>query len=173
MRKGKLLLILALSISCGEKSFVKHPTATKSNLRGIESYFGLESVGTCATSDRKHRVLTFSGLITQPEAGEQFVADLTFLLRMDSLSYRLKYREFPFADNTDTTAYENDIEGDFIVADNKIHLANLGVISMSVNGTKVIPILSLTTAPHRVLENTSSLGFVKYSNDSVVLNECD
>lgn len=167
-----LSLLLLILFSCGENDYVIGTKLNPLENLSVEEAFHMESVGKCSANNRKHKAMSFTGLITEDVAGERFVAQVLITLYRQTKTYYLSYSEYPFPSNIDQSIYSTSFTQTYDDVDNELILSNFGIIRATVENDKISPHIEITNVVRNVIETSTEIGRAVYYSDDDVVNEC-
>ncbi|MEH0862125.1 hypothetical protein [Halobacteriovorax sp. DPLXC-1] len=167
-----LSLLVLILFSCGENDYVVGTKLNPLENLSVEEAFHMESVGKCSANTRKHKAMSFTGLITEDVAGDRFVAQVLITLYRQTKTYDLSYSEYPFPSNIDQSIYSTSFTQTYDVVDNELILNNFGTIRATVENDKISPHIKITNVVRNVIETSTKIGRAVYYSDDDVVNEC-
>jgi len=138
-----------------------------------------KQMGSCSSLPITHRMLTFAPFYLSPNGDDYFTGVMEVLLDEATKTYKARYREFPNLDNIDQTVFETTLTGDFEVlkassnmANDKLILENLGVVTATIQNNKISFIIKLDGDINRALRDDEASGRVIFTSTPFIADNC-
>ncbi len=139
-----------------------------------------KQMGSCAALPIRHRMLTFAPINLSPNEDEYHLGFINLILDEANKSYRVDYREFPFAGNViDQTVFTTVLTGNFEVvkadanqANDELILENLGTVTATIRNNNVDFILKIDGNINRVVLDDKVIGRVVFTSTPLIADNC-